>query len=148
MEAPGMTDDEVRDLFSAYHDRELSAEQHEQVRVALEANAALAKEYDSFCALLAGLSNLAGPQDAEGPIAHTLPDEGARVDLLAGVQSRLNKRSAGKFYKDRWSRAAGIFPLEVLAAVVLLGLVLAYFAMTAVTIESAPDHTAPAAPSR
>ena len=31
MEAPGMTDDEVRDLFSAYHDRELPADQHERV---------------------------------------------------------------------------------------------------------------------
>ena len=148
MEAPGMTDDEVRDLFSAYHDRELSAAQHDQVAKALEASPDLAKEYASFCALLVGLSSLAGPQDAEAAPAHTLPDEGARIDLLAGVQNRLNKRSAGKFYKDRWSRAAWIFPLEVLAAVVLLGLVLAYFAMTAVTIESAPDHTAPAAPSR
>ena len=136
MEAPGMTDDEVRDLFSAYHDRELSAAQHDQVAKALEASPDLAKEYASFCALLVGLSSLAGPQDAEAAPAHTLPDEGARIDLLAGVQNRLNKRSAG------------IFPLEVLAAVVLLGLVLAYFAMTAVTIESAPDHTAPAAPSR
>ncbi len=153
MEAPGMTDDEVRDLFSAYHDRELTPEEHERVRVALEASPSLAKEYASFCELLKGLSNIAVPQDAGGAPAHTRRDEAPKVDLLSGVQSRLHKRSAGRFYSDRWSRVAGIFPLEILAVAVLLGLVAAYFAMTTVTIESTPDHrgsdqTGPTAPSR
>lgn len=150
MEAPGMTDDEVRDLFSAYHDRELTPEEHERVRAALEASPALTKEYESFTELLKGLSNIAVPQGGvEVAAVSTERAAAPSVDLLAGVQSRLHKRSAGKFYKDRWSRAAGIFPMEVLAALVLLGLVMAYYAMTSITIEPAPDHpTTTAAPSR
>jgi anti-sigma factor RsiW len=143
-----MTDDEARDLFSAYHDRELTPEEHERVRAALEASPALTKEYESFCELLQGLSNIAVPQGAEAAPAHTERAESQGVDLLAGVQSRLHKRSAGKFYKDRWSRAAGIFPMEVLAALVLLGLIAAYYAMTSITIEPAPDQPATTAPSR
>lgn len=143
-----MTDDEARDLFSAYHDRELSPEEHERVRAALEASPALTKEYEAFCELMKGLSNIAVPQEPESAPAHTARADAPKVDLLAGVQSRLHKRSAGKFYKDRWSRVAGIFPIEILAVLVLVGLVMAYYAMTSITIEPAPDHTAPTAPSR
>ncbi len=144
-----MTDDEARDLFSAYHDRELSPEEHERVRVALEASPALTKEYEAFTELMKGLSNIAVPQGAESEPAHTERSDAPKVDLLAGVQSRLHKRSAGKFYKDRWSRVAGIFPIEILAVLVLLGLVMAYYAMTSITIEPAPDHPATTtAPSR
>ncbi len=149
MEAPGMTDDEVRDLFSAYHDRELSPEEHERVRLALEASPALTKEYDEFCELMKGLSNIAVPQSAQSPAAsEPALSEGPKVDLLAGVQSRLHKRSAGKFYRDRWSRTAGVFPMEVLAVLVLVGLLVAYYAMTSVTIQATPDQAPATAPSR
>lgn len=146
-----MTDDEVRDLFSAYHDRELSAEEHERVRAALEANPGLAKEYESFCEMLKGLSGLAVPDTTAAPPA--LAPDVPKVDLLGGVQKRIHKRSGGKFYRDRWSRTAGIFPLEIVAALVLLGLVVAYFAMTAISVAPAGGgQTAPApaptAPSR
>ncbi len=148
MEAPGMTDDDVRDRFSAYHDRELAADEHERVRAALEASPALTKEYEDFCAMLAGLSNLAAPGDAAPPSLR--PAGVPEVDLLAGVQRRIHKRSGGRFYRDRWSRAAGVFPLEWLAALVLVGLVVAYFAMTMVSVEPAggPQAPAPTAPAR
>ncbi len=145
MEAPRMTDDEARDLFSAYHDRELSPDDHERVRAHLAANPALAAEYDDFAAMLRGLSNLASP---ESPTPAPTPSPGAPVDLLAGVQTRLRKRSAGRFYADRWSRVAGIVPLEIAAALVLIGLVIAWVAMTTVTVSNAPDQTAPTAPAR
>lgn len=144
MEAPGMTDDEVRDLFSAYHDRELPADQHERVRAALEANPALAQEYASFSEMLGALTGLA--ESAPPPLV--APAAEAPTDIIAGVQKRLQKRSGGKFYNDRWSRTAGLFPLELVAVLVLIGLVVAYFAMTMVSVESAGQAPAPAAPSR
>jgi anti-sigma factor RsiW len=139
-----MTDDAVRDLFSAYHDRELPADQHEGVRAALEANPELAREYASFCEMLGALSGLA--ESAPPPVV--TPATPPPTDLIAGVQRRIQKRSGGKFYNDRWSRTAGLFPLELVAVLVLIGLVVAYFAMTMVSVESAGQAPAPAAPSR
>lgn len=129
MQAPGMTDDDVRERFSAYHDRELPEAEHEAVRAALEANPALKKEYDGFCKMLGGLGALAEPAAPKAPSAEP------EVDLLKGVQHRLHKRSAGRYYRDRWSRAAGIFPLEVVALLVLIALVVAYWAMTSISVR-------------
>lgn len=122
--------DEARELFSAYHDRELPAERHDAVRAALEADPALAKEYADFCAMLDGLSGLGLRDDAPPQGAPEAP----AGDVLAGVQRKLHARSGGRFYRDRWSRAAGVFPLEFLAALVLVALVVAYFAMTSISV--------------
>jgi anti-sigma factor RsiW len=138
MEAPGITDDEARDLFSAYHDGELSSEEHARVRAALDARPELAREYEAFASMLKGLSGLA---DAAPTPAHTPEDHTPKVDLLAGVQQRIHKRSGGRFYRDRWSRTVGIVPLEVVAVLVLIALVVAYFAMTSISIE--PVREAP-----
>lgn len=139
-----LTDDEVRDLFSAYHDRELSPERSDAVRAALDANAALKREYDGFCKMLDGLSAMAA--EAEAPpagVAAAKPEGTPAPDLLVGVQRRLQKRSGGKFYKDSWSRVAGIFPLELLATLVLIALVVAYVAMTMVSARPAPSPAPP-----
>lgn len=122
-----MTDDEIRDLFSAYHDRELSPAQHDAVRDALDANPALMAEYKDLCAMLDGLSGLGA-----APVAESV--DAPKVDVLRGVQRKLHARSGGRFYADRWSRAAGVFPLEFLAALVLVALVIAYFAMTTISV--------------
>jgi anti-sigma factor RsiW len=125
--AEGLSDDAVRDLFSAYHDRELPEAQHDAVRAALEANPALQKEYAGFTAMLDGLSGLGLKSDAP-----TQPD--SPPEVLTGVQRKLHKRSGGRFYADRWSRVAGTLPLELLAAAVLVALVVAYFAMTSISV--------------
>jgi hypothetical protein len=62
------------------------------------------------------------------------------------VQRRLQQRSGGKFYADGWSRLAGVLPLELLATLVLIALVVAYAAMTMVSTRPAPAP-ASAAPS-
>ncbi|MDB4930350.1 MAG: hypothetical protein JWM10_2834 [Myxococcaceae bacterium] len=149
-----LTDDEVRDLFSAYHDRELSPERNDAVRAALDANAALKREYDAFVRMLAGLSAMAAASEAPLPgVSPPQPHDPAKPadapDLLGGVQRRLQKRSGGKFYGDGWSRLAGILPLELLATLVLIALVVAYAAMTMVSTRPAPapaGATAPSAP--
>lgn len=139
MPPAGMTDDEARDLFSAYHDRELPPERHDAVRAALEANPELKREYDGFARMMSSLQSMA---EAAGPVGPAKPadDELAAPapDLLKGVQSRIKSRSRGKFYGDRWSRAAGIAPLELIALGVLLILAMAWFAMTGVDIRPAP----------
>lgn len=122
-----MTDDEIRDLLSAYHDRELPPAQHEEVRAALERSPALMEEYRSLCAMLDGLSSL-GAAPAERAA------DAPAVNVLRGVQRKLHTRSGGRYYADRWSRAAGVFPLELLAALVLIALVIAYFAMTSISV--------------
>lgn len=142
-----LTDDEARDLFSAYHDRELSPERSEAMRAALDANEALKREYDAFCRMLVGLSAMAAA--SETPLAGvptpTIADAPA-PDLLGGVQRRLQKRSGGRFYGDAWSRLAGVFPLELLATLVLVALVLAWAAMTMVSARPAPAPAPVTAP--
>ena len=154
-----LTDDEVRDLFSAYHDRELSPERSDAMRAALDANAELKREYSAFCRMLDGLSAMAAA--SEGPLAGVSPPPAADLpptvaappdapppDLLGGVQRRLQKRSGGKFYGDSWSRLAGILPLELIATLVLIALVVAYAALTMVSAHPAPAPTIAPAPSR
>ena len=140
-----LTDDELRDLFSAYHDRELSPERSEQVRAAIDGSPELAREYAAFCRMLDGLSAMAAAAEAPPanvPVAKA--SEAPPPDLLTGVQRRLRKRSGGRFYADGWSRLAGVFPLELVATLVLIGLVLAYASMTMVSARPAPAPTPPA----
>jgi anti-sigma factor RsiW len=158
MEADGvnLSDDEVRERFSAYHDGELPAAEAAFVKKRLGEDAKLKAEYELFRKMLGGLASLSLDTNEDIRAAETGAKPGApsataatagasgagagadagagtgagRVDLLAGVQARLNKRSGGKFYRNRWTRRAGIVPLEAIAAVVLILLVLVYVAMT------------------
>src|SRR5262249_51543481 len=132
MEADGLnlSDEQVRERFSAYHDGELPADEAAFVRRRLDENKVLAAEYEKFASILKGLGALANdvPVDAKPGVK---PAE--HVDLLGDVQKRLHKRSGGKFYKSRWSRAVGVVPLEALAGVVLLLLLIVYLGMTYIT---------------
>ena len=129
MEADGVTlsDGEVRERFSAYHDGELPADDAARMRKRLDESPALAREYERFTQMLSGLASIgAPPDDAKPGVASTE----AGLDLLDGVQARLHKRSGGKFYRTRWSRWAGVRPLEAIAAAVLVILLLAWLSMT------------------
>lgn len=138
-----MTDDEVRDRFSAYHDRELDPAEHESVRAALASRPALEAEYQSFCTMIAALGAMAGPDpvSAASPASAPAP----APDLLRGVQRKLQRRSRGKFYGDAWSRVAGIVPLELMAALLLVALVALWFALHSISVQPAPP-TPPSAP--
>lgn len=136
---PGtLTDDEVRERFSAYREGELSSEETATVRARLAEDAAMRTEYERFEKLLGalggvgerGLGSTAGGAGAKGGAGE------GKVDLLAGIQGKLHKRSKGRFYKSRFSRTAGVFPLEVIAFVVLLVLVIAFVAMRVVTVSA------------
>lgn len=88
-----MTDDNVRDRFSAYHDRELDPAEHEAVRAALASRPALEAEYQSFCKMIAALGAMAAPDpvSAVSPTSAPAP----APDLLHGVQRKLQRRSRG-----------------------------------------------------
>jgi hypothetical protein len=133
METDGLTltDDEVRERFSAYHDGELPEGEAAAVRKRLDENRGLATEYERFCSLLGGIANLGMDPNAE--LKPGVPAHGPQVDLLAGVQARLHRRSAGKFYRSRWARTVGVFPYELMAVVVLVLLLIAYVCMTYVS---------------
>lgn len=131
MEAPGvakLTDDEVRERFDAYTDGELPEAERAAVKARLEESPELAAEYARHQQFLQRLSNL-GEGD---PVLAPAPAEPA-VDLLAGVQGKLHKRSGGRFYRTRFSRLAGLVPAELAVAAVLLVLLLAYLSMTSIS---------------
>lgn len=139
-----LSDDEARERFSAYHDGELSADEAARVRERLENSPALAREYERFSKLLAGLAAIGAPADNAKP-GEVAVEPG--LDLLAGVQRSLHKRSGGKFYRTRGSRLAGVRPLEAIAAVVLLILAIAYLGMTYISgLRPADPAGQPAVP--
>ncbi len=147
MEADGLklSDDEVRERFSAYHDGELPADEAAAMRKRLDDSPALATEYERFTKMLSGLAGIgAPPADAKPGVEAKEPS----LDLLEGVQKRLHKRSGGKFYGTKWSRWAGVRPLEAIAAVVLIVLLLAYLGMTYISgLRPAEPTQRPATPA-
>jgi hypothetical protein len=163
-----LSDDEVRERFSAFHDGELSPDEAKVVRGRLAESPQLAAEFEAFERVMGGLASLAshGSHDGAAPTARTpsppdpkpaaeasvksgkepsatpssdesgrssvLPEDEA-VDLLPDLQKTIHKRSGGKFYKTRASRVIGTRPIEVVAAVTLVLLVLVYVMMSYVS---------------
>jgi anti-sigma factor RsiW len=129
-----LTDDEVRERFSAFKDGDLPPEEAAFVKKRLDEDPALKAEYESFRKMMTGLASIALETEGVGKSDPSAPHDGVpKVDLLAGVQKRLHKRSGGKFYRTRWSRTSGVFPLEWIATVILLLLMLLYIGMTYVS---------------
>lgn len=115
-----MTSDEARDLFPDALDDALSATQRLAFEAALAADAALRAEYVELREVLGEAAAIA---EADAAIAPT-------VDLLHAVQTKLRKRSRGRFYRDRFSRDVGratqMWPL-VAASVMLIVLGTAWY---------------------
>jgi anti-sigma factor RsiW len=159
MEDPDVTlsDDDVRERFSALHDGELSPDEARVVRERIAASKALSDEYEAFKRIMGGLAILAGPIgldtpsiDGSGASSTPSPPEEQPVDLLGDLQRTLHKKSGGKFYRNRASRWIGTRPIEAFAALTLVALALAYVLMTYVSgLRPAEAPPAPAgAPSR
>ena len=111
-----LTDDEVRDLFSAYHDRELSPERTEAVRAALDASPPLQREYAAFGRMLDGLSAMAAAAEAplhgaSAPKAADAPKDAPPPDLLGGVQRRLQKLVSDGVLAKRGARKNAVYTL-------------------------------------
>lgn len=135
-----MTDkspDEIRDLFSAALEGELAEGEKKEFEAALAENAVLLDEYAAFRSMFRGTAAIAHTTEAE-------TDE-KEPALLRGVQERLNKRSKGRFYRDRFSRDAGgrsatwllLILIVLMVAIVIVAL------QNMVVIETAPIATPP-----
>ena len=64
------------------------------------------------------------------------PGSSAHVDLLPGVQRRIRRRSKGKFFADGWSTGASRVNYALVAALMLLIVALAYFALGPVGVSA------------
>lgn len=127
-----MTDDDVRDRFSDAIEGELKGDDKVAFDAALEKSEELREEYESFRAMMRGTAKIAATTEAE-------VDEKA-PEVLAAVQARINKRSRGRFYRDRFSREASPRSSTTLIAIlVILSLAAAALALqNLVVIEDAP----------
>lgn len=117
-----MTPDEARDLFPDALDGTLSTAQQQAFDAAVAGDPALQAEWTELRDLM---SETAAIAEADAAVAPT-------VDLLRGVQTKLRRRSGGRFYRDRFSRDVGrgaqMWPL-VAATVMLLVLGTAWYVL-------------------
>jgi anti-sigma factor RsiW len=105
-----MTSEEARSHFGAAYDGALEADDHEAFERALAADPSLAEAYARYKDTLQVVARLDG----------AAPDT---PDVLSGVQAKLRVRSGGRFYRDRFSRRAGLgwnLPVIVAAALLVL----------------------------
>lgn len=88
---------------------------------------------------------------SEQPLASWMKDalggaeeEGARVDVLRGVQDRLRERSGGKFYRDGWSTTRHApFATYFITALLMLATVVLIYAIIAPVIPDPVPQTKP-----
>lgn len=117
-----MTPDEARDLFPDALDGTLSAAQQQAFDAVVAGDPALQAEWTELRDLM---SETAAIAEADAAVAPS-------VDLLRGVQTKLRRRSGGRFYRDRFSRDVGrgaqMWPL-VAATVMLLVLGTAWYVL-------------------
>jgi len=115
-----MTPDEARELFPDALDGALRATQQSAFDAALAEHPELQAEWTELRDLLSETSAIAEADAAVAP----------SVDLLRGVQTKLRRRSRGRYYRDRFSRDLGrgaqMWPL-VAASVMLMVLATAWY---------------------
>lgn len=87
-----LTDDEVRERFSAFHDGELSPDEAKVVRERIESDATLGAEFEAFKRVMGGLAVLASHA------SHGSPDGGAqpRMSVVPEVVAQHEAKAAVK----------------------------------------------------
>jgi len=106
-----ITEDQIREWFSAAADGELQSADQVAFDQALAADPGLAAEYLAFCDTMKRLR---------------VGDGRAVPNLLPGVQQRLRSRSRGRFYADRFAERGGSGLTQPLLLVLVM---LALFAL-------------------
>ncbi len=143
-----LSDDEIRERFSAFHDGELSGDELAAVRSRIAESPTLAEEYDKFKALMSGLAGLAlndDPASVAAPAAAVTSE--APINILPALQTQIHKRSGGKFYRSNASRLVGTRPYELMAAATLVVLLITYVLLTYVSgLKPAEPHAMPNGP--
>jgi anti-sigma factor RsiW len=129
-----MSADDARDRFGDAIDGTLGEADRQAFEAALAADAELREEYESYRAIVGGLSG-AAPRvvgadappgettDASAPDAAP-PNAIVAPSLVPKVQDRIRKRSKGRFFRDRFSageaRGGGLTLLLATATFLLL----------------------------
>lgn len=109
-----MTSDEARDLFGDVVEGTLDPAKKDAFEAALAGDPELREELDAYRAVIGGAQRIA-ERDA---------DLRPSVDLLHGVQTRLRRRSRGRYYRDRFASSAGARAgLPILVAVLVAVLI-------------------------
>lgn len=103
-------------LFNAYFDGELTQAERVAFEARLEGDAAMRREYDAFLRVVGGV--------------RALPFEFAPDDFVERVQSRIRKRSKGRFFADNYLNTSRV-PYEVIALVMMVVMAAAYMMMEA-----------------
>jgi len=125
-----MTSDEARDLFGDAIEGTLDPAQKDALDAALAADPELREELEAYRAVVGGAARLAN-EDEPAP------------DLLHGVQSRLRKRSRGRFYRDRFAEQArprSVLPLLAGILVALLAAAAWMATQSFIVIEAPPGR--------
>jgi anti-sigma factor RsiW len=107
---------QATELFSAYWDEELAADQANALEAHLKSCVVCRREYESFEQTVGALGTL-----------HRMV---APPEFSDGVRSKIRKRSKGRFFTPR--RLAERIPYE-LFSLVMLGLILAIYILLALT---------------
>ncbi len=101
-------------LFNDFLEGDLSPEDHAAFERRLEDDEAFKKEYERFFSIVGGL--------------RALPFTFAPDDFVGQVQTRIRKRSRGRFFTDNYLLTSRI-PYEVVGLVMILVMLSAYFMM-------------------
>ena len=131
-----MTPEEARSKFSEAAENELSSTEAKDFEETLASDPQLSQEYAAFRHALSEVGKL------------SLADSNEDVpDLLHAVQTRLRKRSAGRYYRDRFSEEQRV-PMRAMTYMVIAMLVavmtiwVAIKVWHAIEVEEVPQRSA------
>lgn len=110
-----MEHEEAQALFSAHMDGELDPEPAAKLAEHLAGCAACREDLERLTSALDGLRKMPTPPPA--------------TDLLAGVQSKIRKRSRGRYFRRGFSVGGPRIPYEIIGLLMLLLLLVVYLGM-------------------
>lgn len=108
--------DAIQADFTDYVDGELGAARRAEVQAHVGECAECKEALETFKSTVAGLRSLSAPPPAE--------------DILTSVQSKIRKRSRGRYFRRGFALQGYRFPYELVALLMLLLLLVVYFGMT------------------
>jgi len=117
--SPGLLDalhEEQDLLFNAYFEGDLTAQEREEFEAKLDEDDGFRRDYDEFVGIMSGL--------------RTLPFEFAPDDFVDKVESRIRRRSKGRFFAENYLYTSRV-PYEVIALVMMVVMAAAWMMMEA-----------------
>lgn len=117
-----MDREQARELFSAYKDGDLGAEEVAALEALLDEDSDCRQEYESFCRLIDSLSGLEKARPSE--------------DFAEKVKSRIRRRSGGRLFGMARLEGVPRVPFELFSLVLIL-IILTVYMLTVPVIQVA-----------